>query len=138
MTKCIFCAIINKTAPAVIVDEDDHTMTILDIKPLFPGHCLIMPKKHFITLPELPDEVVKVYFSKVKLLSAAIPIALRTQGTFVAINNIVSQSVPHLHTHVVPRQKGDGLKGFFWPRHPYRSEKHKIEVAEAIKEALRF
>ncbi|MGK7392447.1 MAG: HIT family protein [Candidatus Cyclobacteriaceae bacterium M2_1C_046] len=136
MENCIFCEIINKNAPATIIDEDEYTLTFFDIKPLFPGHCLIVPKQHIVTLPELPDDQVQYFFLKVRQVSEALPKVLDAQGTFVAMNNIVSQSVPHLHAHVVPRKKGDGLKGFFWPRKGYRNEEHKQLTAKAIIKAL--
>ena len=136
MSKCIFCSIIKTEAEATIIDEDDKIITILDKRPLFPGHCLIIPKKHVVTLSELESNLLNPLFEKVKKLSAVVPEALNAEGTFVAMNNIVSQSVPHIHVHVVPRRKGDGLKGFFWPRKGYRDEEHKHQVAEAIRELL--
>lgn len=136
MNNCIFCKIINREAPATIIDEDENTITFLDIRPLFPGHCLVAPRNHIVTLPEIKDEQLQPLFNKVKQISKILPEALNAEGTFVAMNNIVSQSVPHLHVHIVPRSKGDGLKGFFWPRHGYKNEAHKIQVANAIKEKL--
>lgn len=136
MGSCIFCDIINGTSTATVVDEDEYTITILDIKPLFPGHCLVMPKKHIVTLPELNDELLELLFRKTRKLAAILPEAMNAQGTFVAMNNIVSQSVPHLHVHVVPRTKGDGLKGFFWPRKNYKNEEHKNQVAGLIRASL--
>jgi histidine triad (HIT) family protein len=136
MAKCIFCNIIKKEAPATIIDEDKNTITILDIRPLFPGHCLVIPKQHIVTLPELENNLVKPLFEKAQQLSDVIPKALNAEGTFVAINNIVSQSVPHLHVHVVPRKKGDGLKGFFWPRNGYKDVVQKEAVADAIRALL--
>lgn len=137
MENCIFCEIINKKAPATIIDEDDHTMTFFDVRPLFPGHCLIVPKQHIVTLPDISNEQLQTFFSKVRQVSEALPKALGAEGTFVAMNNIVSQSVPHLHAHVVPRTKGDGLKGFFWPRKGYKNEEHKQFTAKAITNVLR-
>ena len=136
MENCIFCEIINKKAPATIIDEDDHTITFFDIRPLFPGHCLVVPKTHIVVLPDLDDELLQPFFRKVRQVSKAVPEALDAQGTFVAMNNIVSQSVPHLHAHIVPRKKGDGLKGFFWPRKGYKNEEHKQLVAKAISSYL--
>lgn len=136
MAKCIFCNIIKKEAPATIIDEDKDTITILDIRPLFPGHCLVIPKQHIVTLPDVNHDLIKPLFEKTQQLSDLIPQALGAEGTFVAMNNIVSQSVPHLHVHVVPRKKGDGLKGFFWPRKGYKDNDHKEAVANAIRALL--
>lgn len=136
MAKCIFCNIIKKEAPATVIDEDKNIITIFDIRPLFPGHCLIIPKHHVITLPDLESNLINPLFEKVQLISDIIPKALHVEGTFVAINNIVSQSVPHLHVHVVPRKKGDGLKGFFWPRNGYRDTAHKEAIADSIRALL--
>ena len=136
MSSCIFCDIISKSSPAYIVHEDEHTLTFLDKRPLFPGHCLLVPKQHIETLPELPEELVNQVFNTAKMLSAAVKLACQSQGTFVALNNTVSQSVPHLHVHIVPRTKGDGLKGFFWPRNPYKDEEHMIETANMLIAAI--
>lgn len=112
-------------------------VAFLDHRPLFPGHVLVVPEVHHETLFDLPPEKLPDLFGLVRRLSQAVPAALSAQGSFVALNNRVSQSVPHLHVHVVPRTKGDGLKGFFWPRQPYRDEAHMAEVAERIAAALR-
>lgn len=132
MANCIFCKIIERDLPANIVFEDDQAIAFLDIKPLFPGHTLVVPKEHHITLADLPADQVGALFAKVQRLSAVMPEAMNAGGTFVAMNNIVSQSVPHLHVHVVPRTKGDGLRGFFWPRTDYESNDHATSVAERI------
>jgi len=113
----VFCAIVAGEEPAEVVHHDEVAVAFLDRRPLFPGHVLVVPAGHVVTLPELED--VGPYFERVRLLAAAVPVALDAQGTFLAINNVVGQSVAHLHTHVVPRTKGDGLRGFFWPRTPY-------------------
>jgi len=134
--KCVFCDIISGNAPSHIVNDDDHTLTFLDKRPLFPGHCLLVPKQHYITLPDLPDHLLVPIFHNAKILSAAIKNALEAEGTFVAINNTVSQSVPHLHVHVVPRTKGDGLKGFFWPRNNYRDKDHLLAVANKLRQEI--
>jgi len=114
---CIFCAVVAGTADAEVVWRDDVAVAFLDRAPLFPGHVLVVPVAHVVTLPELDD--VGPYFERVQRVAAALPDALGAQGTFVANNNVVSQSVAHLHVHVVPRTKGDGLRGFFWPRTRY-------------------
>jgi histidine triad (HIT) family protein len=117
MADCPFCAIVRGDAPADEVLRDDVAVAFLDRAPLFPGHLLVVPVAHVVTLPELPD--VGPFFERVQRLAAVVPAALGAQGTFVANNNTVSQSVAHLHVHVVPRTKGDGLRGFFWPRTKY-------------------
>ncbi len=118
-TPCVFCSILAGQIEAHVVWDDEVSMAFLDAAPLFPGHTLVVPRRHVVTLGDLrPDEVGPLY-ERVRRLSAVMPGALGAQGTFVASNNIVSQSVPHLHVHVVPRTKGDGLRGFFWPRTRY-------------------
>ncbi|HEY4377331.1 MAG TPA: HIT family protein, partial [Acidimicrobiales bacterium] len=119
-----------------IVLDDDLVLAFLDIRPLFPGHLLLVPKEHHETLTDLPADQVTPYFAAVQRLAGAVEAAMGAQGTFVAINNRVSQSVPHLHTHVVPRTKGDGLKGFFWPRTRYRDDAHMAEVGALIRAVL--
>lgn len=136
MTDCLFCRIGIGELEAQIVFEDDNALAFLDHRPLFPGHCLLIPRKHFETLDDLPPDLISPFFSNVQLLSRAVRLAMNAEGTFVAMNNRVSQSVPHLHVHVVPRRKGDGLKGFFWPRNKYSSQEEMIRVREKIKTAL--
>ncbi len=118
------------------VFEDSVSMAFLDHRPLFPGHCLLVPREHYETLGDLPAQLVGPFFSNVQLLARAVEVALDTEGTFVAMNNRVSQSVPHLHVHVVPRRRKDGLKGFFWPRTKYKSEEEMLIVQEAIRLAI--
>jgi histidine triad (HIT) family protein len=118
---CAFCEIVARSRPALVVFEDELCCAFLDHRPLFAGHVLLVPKRHVPALDQLGDELVSPLFSAARLLARAVEDALDAQGAFVAINDKVSQSVPHLHVHVVPRRKGDGLKGFFWPRHPYAS-----------------
>jgi len=134
--SCIFCKVVSGEIPANIVFEDKLSLAFLDHRPLFPGHCLLIPKNHFETLSDLPPKLVGPFFENVQLLARAVEIALEAEGSFVAMNNRVSQSVPHLHVHVVPRRKKDGLKGFFWPRHKYGSEAEMIEAQQAIQSAI--
>ena len=136
MPTCIFCDIIAGDRPAEVVFESDDTIGFLDHRPLFPGHVLLLPRQHCTTLPDLPADRVGDLFTQVQLLCRTVQSAMDAQGTFVAINNKVSQSVPHLHVHIVPRSKGDGLKGFFWPRHPYRDDEHQALVGADIRAAL--
>ncbi|HKZ80893.1 MAG TPA: HIT family protein [Pyrinomonadaceae bacterium] len=134
--ECIFCKIISGEIAANVVLEEQHAIAFLDHRPLFPGHSLLIPKEHIETLLELPEKDLAPFFSSAQRLAAAIQLALQAEGTFVAINNRVSQSVPHLHVHIVPRRRKDGLKGFFWPRHKYRSEEEILTVENAIRAAL--
>lgn len=136
MPGCLFCSIIDGTEPAHVVLGDDLVLAFLDVRPLFPGHVLVVPRTHVETLTDLPVGDVGPYFERVQRVAAAVLSATGAQGTFVAMNNTVSQSVPHLHTHVVPRTKGDGLKGFFWPRTRYRDDAHAAEVAAAIAASI--
>ncbi len=112
-------------------------MAFLDHRPLFPGHCLLVPKLHFETLLDLPKEQIGTLFENAQVLAYAVEMALNAEGTFVAINNRVSQSVPHLHIHVVPRRRKDGLKGFFWPRNKYQSEDEMEAVQTAIRAVVK-
>jgi histidine triad (HIT) family protein len=134
--NCLFCGIVSKEVDASIVFQDDISLAFLDHRPLFPGHCLLVPKSHFETLADLPEELVGPFFTNVQLLARAVELALEAEGAFVAMNNRVSQSVPHLHVHIVPRRKKDGLKGFFWPRNKYESAAHLVEVQKSIKTAI--
>ncbi len=132
----MFCKIVKRELSARVVFEDESTFVFLDHRPLFPGHCLLIPKAHFETLSDLPAQLVKPIFENTQLLARAVENAMKAEGTFVAMNNRVSQSVPHLHVHIVPRRKGDGLKGFFWPRTKYKDETALLEVEEAIRASL--
>ena len=131
---CAFCGIVAG-APAHRVLEDDDVVAFLDIRPLFEGHVLVVPRGHHVTLADLPPDAVAPLFAAVQRLSAAVPAATGAVGTFVAMNNLVSQSVPHLHIHVVPRRPKDGLRGFFWPRTRYADEGAAAAVAARIREA---
>jgi histidine triad (HIT) family protein len=134
--NCMFCGIITGDVAAPIVFEDASSVAFLDHRPVFPGHCLLVPRRHFETLADLPADLVGPFFSTTQLLARAVERALEAQGTFVGINNRVSQSVPHLHVHVVPRRRKDGLRGFFWPRQRYQSDEEMRRVQEAIKSAV--
>lgn len=133
---CVFCAIVAGDEPAHVVLDDDVAMAFLDVRPLFPGHVLLVPREHHETLTDLPADQVEPLFARARRLAGAVETSMGAKGTFVAMNNKVSQSVPHLHVHVVPRTKGDGLKGFFWPRRRYDDDAHMAAVATRIREAL--
>jgi len=135
--SCVFCQIVAGDAPAHVVLDDEVAVAFLDVRPLFPGHVLLVPRPHVVTLPELDPELVGPLFERAQALAAAVVGGLGAQGSFVAMNNVVSQSVPHLHVHVVPRTKGDGLRGFFWPRTKYDSDEHAADVAARVRSALR-
>ena len=134
--SCLFCGIVNDEVSAVVVFQDDISLAFLDHRPLFPGHCLLVPRNHFETLSDLPSELVGPFFQNVQLLARAVELGLDAEGSFVAMNNRVSQSVPHLHVHIVPRRKKDGLKGFFWPRNKYESDAELSKVQKAIQSAI--
>lgn len=134
--KCIFCDIVQGRAAAHVVFEDRDSFAFLDERPLFPGHTLLVPREHIETLPDVATGLIAPLFENVQRLSKAVEGAMHAEGSFVAINNRVSQSVPHLHIHIVPRRKGDGLKGFFWPRTKYASDQHAAETATAIRQVL--
>ena len=116
---CAFCEIVTGTRPAHVVWSDDWAVAFLDRSPLFLGHTLVIPRRHVVTLADLEPDEVGPFFTRVQLIAGAMPAAFDAGGTFVANNNVISQSVAHLHVHVVPRRKGDGLRGFFWPREKY-------------------
>lgn len=134
--ECPFCAIARGKSPAYVVFHDETSIAFLDQRPLFPGHCLLIPRDHHETLVDLPAPLVAPIFAAVRMLARAVEVGLGTDGTFVAMNNRVSQSVPHLHIHIVPRRKKDGLKGFFWPRQRYENEEAMARVRDAIRSAL--
>jgi histidine triad (HIT) family protein len=137
MAACTFCSIVAGEAPAAIVHADDATVGFLDVRPLFHGHVLLVPRAHVETLPDLPAGELASFFGVVQRLSRAVPEAMEAQGSFVAMNNVVSQSVPHLHAHVVPRRRKDGLRGFFWPRTKYADDEEMHSVAARIREMMR-
>ena len=129
---CLFCRVVSGEVPAVVVYEDENSLAFLDHRPLFHGHTLLVPRRHVETLGELPASLVGPFFKTAQLLALAVESAVGAEGTFVAMNNRVSQSVPHLHVHIVPRRKKDGLKGFFWPRTKYKTEEEMWEVKKLI------
>lgn len=133
--RCIFCEIVKNNEQHK-VHETRNILAFLDHRPLFPGHTLVIPKGHYQTIMETPDELIAELYFEVKLLSKAVRSAMGSEGIFTANNNIVSQSVPHLHIHIVPRNKKDGLKGFFWPRHSYNSDEHMAQVRDSIRSAV--
>ena len=133
---CTFCRIVAGDLDATLVAETEHTVAFLDHRPIFPGHTILVPRDHIVTLRDLPDELILPFFMETRRLAAGVQDGMRARGTFVAENNVVSQSVPHLHVHVVPRRRKDGLRGFFWPRHPYTDDVERGATAEAIRAAL--
>jgi histidine triad (HIT) family protein len=135
-SSCVFCSIASGEVDAQIVLDDEITIAFLDHRPVFKGHCLLAPRAHHETLADLPADLVGPFFSRAQKLSRGVESALEADGTFVGINNKVSQSVPHLHVHVVPRRRKDGLRGFFWPRTKYASDAEIAEYAERIRGAL--
>ena len=135
-STCAFCRIIRGEEQASLVFEDSLSLAFLDHRPLFPGHCLLVPKAHYETLADLPVPLVGPLFQNAQLLEQAIEQGLEADGTFVAINNRVSQSVLHLHIHLVPRHRKDGLKGFFWPRQRYPDERALQQVQETLRAAV--
>jgi histidine triad (HIT) family protein len=136
MTDCLFCSIAAGDAEASVVWRDDDFAAFLDIRPLFKGHVLLVPRVHVVTLPDLPAALRDPFLAAAQRLATAMVDGLGAQGSFVAMNNTVSQSVPHLHCHVVPRTKGDGLRGFFWPRTKYADTAERDAWAARISDAL--
>ena len=133
--SCAFCKVV-RADDGFRVFEDEQTIAFLDHRPLFAGHCLLIPKSHLETINDLPDSLLAQLFANVRLLSAAVELGMRAEGTFIAANNRVSQSVPHFHVHIVPRTKGDGLKGFFWPRRKYKSAEEVGSVLSVLRAAI--
>lgn len=132
---CLFCKIVAGDEPAEVVLEDEHVLGFLDVRPVFKGHTLLVPREHVDTLLDLPEPMTVPLFAAARRAAAAMSSELGAQGTFVAMNNVVSQSVPHLHVHVVPRTKGDGLRGFFWPRTRYADGEAR-EYRDRLRYAL--
>ncbi|HEX5918768.1 MAG TPA: HIT family protein [Nocardioides sp.] len=135
MDGCVFCQVIAGEVPGHVVLESDDLVAFLDTRPLFKGHVLLVPRTHVVTLPDLPAEQRDGFLAAAQRLATAVKDALGAQGSFLAINNTVSQSVPHLHLHVVPRTKGDGLRGFFWPRTKY-DDGEAAAYADRLRAAL--
>lgn len=134
--SCIFCKIIAGEVHAYHIHEDELTVTFLDASPIFAGHCLVCPREHVDTLLDLPSRLMQPLLQSTQLVAKAVEKGLGAEGSFVAVNNKVSQSVPHLHVHVIPRRRKDGMKGFFWPRRPYRDEQEILEIQRALKNAI--
>jgi histidine triad (HIT) family protein len=133
---CLFCDVVDGAVPVRSVLIDDVAVAFLDRSPVFKGHVLVVPRRHVVTLADLDAQLVGPFFERVQRISARLPAALGCDGTFVALNNVVSQSVAHLHVHVVPRRRKDGLRGFFWPRVRYESDAEADDFAQRISDAL--
>ena len=136
MAGCVFCAVLAGERPAAMVLDTPDVAAFLDHRPLFPGHTLVVPRAHHETLADLPPALVGPLFAQVRAVATAMEEGLGADGSFVALNNKVSQSVPHLHAHVVPRHRKDGLRGFFWPRHRYGSDEEMADVAARLRAAV--
>jgi histidine triad (HIT) family protein len=134
--SCIFCKLCSGELAAHVVYKDEDCCAFLDNQPLFPGHVLLSPRTHYETLADLPNDLIGPIFTTAQLIAKAVESALDAEGTFVAINNRVSQTVPHMHIHIVPRRRRDGLKGFFWPRHDYQDESARETVRDAIEREI--
>jgi histidine triad (HIT) family protein len=133
---CLFCRIVSGEVPATMIYVDQNTVAFLDHRPLFHGHTLLVPREHVETLTDLSPALVEPLFTAAQSIARAVELAMKAEGTFVAMNNRVSQSVPHLHVHIVPRRRKDGLKGFFWPRTKYKDEAEMKIVQRQIAGAL--
>jgi len=136
MASCPFCAVVDGTQSAAVVLDDAVVVAFLDHRPVFKGHVLVVPKAHVETLADLPVDALGPYFERVQRIAVAVQEGLAADGSFVAMNNVVSQSVPHLHVHVVPRRRKDGLRGFFWPRVRYADDAEMADYASRIRDAL--
>jgi len=135
-TECSFCQIVQASPEESVVFSDEISLAFLDHRPLFPGHCLLIPRKHIETLLDMPDNLLGPFSANVRLLARAMETGLGADGSFVAANNRVSQSVPHFHVHIVPRKRKDGLRGFFWPRHQYKDAAEMMAVRDKLRAAL--
>lgn len=136
MAECVFCGIVSGEVPAFMVASEESGIAFLDTRPVFAGHTLVIPRQHVVTLADLPADLLPGYFVLVQRVAVAVEAGMAADGTFVAMNNKISQSVPHLHTHVVPRRRKDGLRGFFWPRMKYGSDEEARAVATDIAGAF--
>ena len=134
--ECLFCAVVAGSEPSHVVLDEPSVLAFLDRRPVFKGHLLVVPRLHVVTLPDLPTELLEPVFGVVARCATAMVEGLGADGSWVAQNNLVSQAVPHLHVHVVPRRQGDGLRGFFWPRHKYESEEEMVDYATRLRAAL--
>jgi histidine triad (HIT) family protein len=134
--SCAFCDIAAGATPAAMVLEDDAVVVFLDQRPVFKGHVLVVPRAHVVTLSDLPQDLLIPVFGAAQRCATAMPVAFGAQGSWVSLNNVVSQSVPHLHVHVVPRTKGDGLRGFYWPRTKYADDAERDDYAARLRAAL--
>lgn len=135
-SDCVFCAIVAGGTDTSLVLDEPTVVAFLDVRPVFEGHTLVVPREHHRTLGDLPAPLLTDVMASAQRVSRAVTTAFGAQGSFVAVNNVVSQSVPHLHVHVVPRTKGDGLRGFFWPRRRYDSDDARDHHARRLREAL--
>ncbi|MCW4037108.1 MAG: HIT family protein [Candidatus Bathyarchaeota archaeon] len=133
---CRFCKLIRGEGESYMVFEDEVSVAFLDYRPLVHGHCLLIPKDHYETIVDLPTKLIAPLFNNVQLLAHAVEKGLMAEGSFVAINNRVSQSVPHLHIHVVPRRRKDGLRGLFWPRHPYKDKDAIVKIQDLLRSTI--
>lgn len=133
---CLFCSIVSGETPAYVVLDEPEVLGFLDTRPVFKGHVLVVPRAHVGTILDVPADLLQVLMEAARRVAGAVVEGLGAQGSFVAMNNVVSQSVPHLHVHVVPRTKGDGLRGFFWPRTKYASDEEALEYAVRLAKAL--
>ena len=133
---CTFCRVIRGQVQSYIVFEDEASLAFLDHRPLFPGHCLLVPRDHYETLVDLSAALIPPLFTHAQLLARAVEQSLEADGSFVAINNCISQSVPHLHIHIVPRRKKDGLKGFFWPRQPHKDQETTLKMQKILRSGI--
>ncbi len=136
MAECVFCEIVGGQRQAHVVLDDTMAIAFLDARPVFKGHALLVPRAHVPTFADLPEDRIGPFFARAKRLATAMEEGLGAAGSFVAMNNRVSQSVPHLHVHVVPRNHKDGLRGFFWPRTTYESDEEAREYADRLRAAL--
>ena len=136
--SCTFCKIVRGGATSYMMFEDDVSLAFLDHRPLLRGHCLLVPKAHYGTVGDLPAVLIAPFFAAVQLVARAVERGMEADGSFIAINNRISQSVPHLHAHIVPRWKKDGLfaRGFIWKRQPYESQESIVTVQHAIQSAV--
>ena len=134
--ECVFCKIADGRLPGSVVYQDADFLAFLDSYPLFPGHVLLCPRNHYETLLDLPQNLSGAALMKTQLIARAVESSMSAEGTFVAVNNRVSQTVPHLHIHIVPRRRKDGLRGFFWPRQRYENDKERETVRQAIEREI--